>query len=185
MIPSDNVLASKEESDKARYREMLESVAAATEDNASDFKPVLSEKKPVFRPEVQGEEVGAGLLSRMGQLLQNSLSTDNAADDTNNQQNSMIASLSDEDMKGRYYYDKLDFTPIDAEKHMALRKAYIEGLVWNLKYYYEGCVSWDWYYPYHYGKRSFLVFNMRFKKFIDSPRNAIFIAIETYCRATT
>ena len=39
----------------------------------------------------------------------------------------------------------------DAEKHLALRKAYIAGLMWNLEYYYKGCVSWSWYYPYHYG----------------------------------
>ena len=49
------------------------------------------------------------------------------------------------------YYDKFGFTPVDAEKHTALRKAYIEGLVWNLEYYYKGCTSWEWYYPYHYG----------------------------------
>ena len=49
------------------------------------------------------------------------------------------------------YYDKFGFTPVDAEKHRALRKAYIEGLVWNLEYYYKGCTSWEWYYPYHYG----------------------------------
>jgi hypothetical protein len=55
------------------------------------------------------------------------------------------------DIKGRYYYDKFGFTPFDAEKHTALRKAYVEGLAWNLKYYYEGCPSWEWYYPFHYG----------------------------------
>ena len=55
------------------------------------------------------------------------------------------------DLKGRYYYDKFKFSPMDAEKHVALRKAYIEGLVWNLQYYYKGCVCWDWFYPYHYG----------------------------------
>ena len=56
------------------------------------------------------------------------------------------------DLKGRYYYEKFKFSPLDAEKHIALRKSYIEGLVWNLQYYYKGCPSWDWYYPYHYGK---------------------------------
>jgi 5'-3' exonuclease/20S proteasome alpha/beta subunit len=55
------------------------------------------------------------------------------------------------DLKGRYYYDKFGFTPLDVESHLQLRKSYLEGLVWNLEYYYGGCISWDWFYPYHYG----------------------------------
>lgn len=31
-----------------------------------------------------------------------------------------------------------------------IKKFYIEGLVWNYSYYYKGCVSWDWFYPFYY-----------------------------------
>jgi 5'-3' exoribonuclease 2 len=57
----------------------------------------------------------------------------------------------EKDFKGRYYYEKLKLTPLDIEKHHALRQAYIEGLMWCLAYYYRGCISWGWFYPYHYG----------------------------------
>jgi 5'-3' exonuclease len=57
----------------------------------------------------------------------------------------------EKDYKGRYYFEKLHLTPVNISEHMALRKAYIEGLLWCLAYYYRGCISWGWYYPYHYG----------------------------------
>ena len=57
----------------------------------------------------------------------------------------------DKDFKGRYYYEKLKLTPLDIEEHHKLRQAYIEGLMWCLAYYYRGCISWGWFYPYHYG----------------------------------
>jgi len=55
------------------------------------------------------------------------------------------------DFKGRYYFEKLEFTPVDIDDHLALRQSYIEGLMWCLAYYYRGCISWGWFYPYHYG----------------------------------
>ena len=55
------------------------------------------------------------------------------------------------DFKGRYYYEKLHFLPVNVEEHSALCKSYIEGLMWCLAYYYRGCISWGWFYPYHYG----------------------------------
>jgi len=58
---------------------------------------------------------------------------------------------SEKDFKGRYYFEKLTFLPIDIDRHALLRKSYIEGLMWCLAYYYRGCISWGWFYPYHYG----------------------------------
>ena len=58
---------------------------------------------------------------------------------------------SDKDHKGRYYFEKLHLKPTDVEGHLALRKSYIEGLIWCLAYYYRGCISWGWFFPYHYG----------------------------------
>lgn len=61
-----------------------------------------------------------------------------------------LVSSNQKDYKGRYYYEKLHFKPIDKERHWNLCKSYIEGLQWCLAYYYQGCISWSWFYPYHY-----------------------------------
>ncbi len=53
--------------------------------------------------------------------------------------------------KARYYDDP--FKKADIAKGGGLQRmchAYVQGLVWVLKYYYAGCPSWNWYYPFHY-----------------------------------
>jgi len=161
--PSDAIIQSKEEADRMRYRRMMASSllrkqqheegeqdddSEGDDEEAVKFQPVMS-NHPRFDPQSKSKDeneddatVEALMTKRLGSLLQISVSDEAAFKDM---------AIDDQDLKGRYYYDKFGLTPFDAEKHMALRKAYVEGLVWNLKYYYEGCPSWEWYYPYHYG----------------------------------
>jgi len=152
-IPDEEVLLSKEAEDRQKYREMLQSLQV-DEAVGGEFSPVLSKADVVtsnsFQPSTkeEDEEVEEGLVARMSNLLQFSIKGGATSEDGV----SPLIAVDDQDLKGRYYYDKFGFTPFDAQKHIALRKAYIEGLVWNLKYYYEGCISWEWYYPYHYGE---------------------------------
>ncbi|KAJ1514202.1 hypothetical protein HMI55_004877 [Coelomomyces lativittatus] len=53
--------------------------------------------------------------------------------------------------KTQYYIKKLEFPKDDLmPKIHQLACDYIRGLQWVLSYYYEGLVSWSWYFPYHY-----------------------------------
>ncbi|CEP60706.1 ssRNA exonuclease RAT1 LALA0_S01e17106g [Lachancea lanzarotensis] len=51
----------------------------------------------------------------------------------------------------RYYTAKfhVEDKDIDALRKEVVR-SYVEGISWVLLYYYQGCASWNWYYPYHY-----------------------------------
>uniref|UniRef100_A0A0N5A7Q7 5'-3' exoribonuclease n=1 Tax=Syphacia muris TaxID=451379 RepID=A0A0N5A7Q7_9BILA len=52
--------------------------------------------------------------------------------------------------KDRYYESKFGVATDNIEFRRKVAWAFVEGLCWVLKYYYQGCVSWDWYFPYHY-----------------------------------
>lgn len=53
--------------------------------------------------------------------------------------------------KDRYYTDKCKAD--DVKNHGGrehLFRSYVVGLCWVMKYYYVGCPSWKWYFPFHY-----------------------------------
>ncbi len=54
------------------------------------------------------------------------------------------------DFKGRYYYEKFGILPADTGMHNHLQMCYLEGLQWCMAYYYKGCISWSWFFPFHY-----------------------------------
>ncbi|KAL2116977.1 hypothetical protein VTJ04DRAFT_9145 [Mycothermus thermophilus] len=58
--------------------------------------------------------------------------------------------LWEEGYADRYYEQKFKVDPKDIEFRHKVARAYVEGLAWVLKYYFQGCPSWEWFYPYHY-----------------------------------
>jgi len=59
--------------------------------------------------------------------------------------------LHEKGWKDRYYTDKCKADDVAAHggrEH--LFRSYVTGLCWVMKYYYDGCPSWKWFYPFHY-----------------------------------
>ena len=52
--------------------------------------------------------------------------------------------------KDRYYESKFDVGSDCIDFRYKVGHQYVRGLCWVLQYYYQGCASWDWYFPYHY-----------------------------------
>ena len=51
----------------------------------------------------------------------------------------------------QYYTNKFHIEEDDLEDFLSkIGKAYLEGINWVYKYYYTGCPSWGWFYPFHY-----------------------------------
>jgi 5'-3' exoribonuclease 1 len=51
--------------------------------------------------------------------------------------------------KDNYYRETFEFGYATEDRKRAL-SVYLHGLQWVLHYYFHGCVSWAWFYPYHY-----------------------------------
>ena len=53
--------------------------------------------------------------------------------------------------KEHFYRSKFDCDAMDAlDLRNKVRDYFVEGLLWNMAYYYQGCTSWEWFYPYYY-----------------------------------
>ncbi|XP_050071832.1 5'-3' exoribonuclease 2 homolog [Anopheles maculipalpis] len=58
--------------------------------------------------------------------------------------------LWEDGFKDRYYESKFDVMPQNIKFRQTVAWEYVRGLCWVLQYYYQGCASWEWYFPYHY-----------------------------------
>lgn len=58
--------------------------------------------------------------------------------------------LWEEGWKQRYYKRKFDVDSTDESFRRKVVQSYVEGLCWVLRYYYQGCASWKWFFPFHY-----------------------------------
>ncbi|XP_074653880.1 5'-3' exoribonuclease 1-like isoform X2 [Tubulanus polymorphus] len=52
--------------------------------------------------------------------------------------------------KRNYYMEKLEYPEVTPEVLQEQAHCYVLGIQWILNYYYNGVVSWGWYYPHHY-----------------------------------
>ncbi|KAH8816297.1 putative 3' exoribonuclease [Xylogone sp. PMI_703] len=115
--------------------------------------------KDVTTAEEQTSQVSGSVLGkRKAELLDNN---DNGTPGHNTPQSSSpqtpneepaldTVRLWEEGYADRYYEQKFKVSPKDIEFRHKVARAYAEGLAWVLLYYFQGCPSWEWYYPYHY-----------------------------------
>ncbi|CDW54776.1 5' 3' exoribonuclease 2 [Trichuris trichiura] len=52
--------------------------------------------------------------------------------------------------KERYFLSKMQAGAEEPLFRSRVAFHYVEGLCWVLRYYYQGCASWNWFYPFHY-----------------------------------
>lgn len=101
------------------------------------------------------------------------LGSESDADESSSEEENGFMNSTEFDLCKRNYYErKLDLKVVTKEIVREHTFAYIEALQWNLYYYYDGCQSWSWYYPYHYAPyvsdiKNFKDFKIKFPK--DKP----------------
>lgn len=147
-----------QETQKRMTHDMIVSGAAAVKDANAANKSAASVLKEKLRAGTNGSEAPEG-------SQPSSLGKRKADDSLENQSNSTGAStpadamadgpddpvrLWEEGYQDRYYQLKFHRSPGDIEFRHQVAHAYVEGLAWVLLYYFQGCPSWEWYYPYHY-----------------------------------
>ncbi|ALC47921.1 Rat1 [Drosophila busckii] len=113
-------------------------------------------EKSVFGPTAVGPDCGGGksitnykqeaAAVRQGATKRTSSEAHLDDDEENNDE----VRLWEDGFKNRYYESKFDVCPENLQFRYAVALQYVRGLCWVLKYYYQGCASWNWYFPYHY-----------------------------------
>ena len=106
----------------------------------------LSSFKRRDRTELEAKEAHEELLQQaFEEAYQEAMRTELSADNSTS---------NDKDHRSRYYFDKFQVIPNTSDFNNLMDDlcvSYLQGLMWCLAYYVKGCISWNWFYPYHYG----------------------------------
>lgn len=68
----------------------------------------------------------------------------------------------------KYYRNKYWVSGDDNRIIPVICYKYVEGICWVMKYYFQGCASWSWYYPFHYAPFATDIYRWVKKDFVFS-----------------
>ncbi|KAI6084353.1 exoribonuclease Dhp1 [Hypoxylon rubiginosum] len=97
-----------------------------------------------------GEEPASALGKRKASMIEEDNASTPASSTTADEEPGDSVRLWEDGYADRYYEQKFHVDPKDVEFRRKVARAYVEGLAWVLRYYFQGCPSWEWFYPYHY-----------------------------------
>ena len=126
-------------------------------DNEINLNNIAGEITSIEKDEDIKKDFGLEVLKNYGETKYNQLIKEEIQEENNNQIEQYIDNikLGEIGWKDRYYMEKFRISPKNNIQYLSnlkkiIKKYYIEGLFWVFEYYYNGCISWSWFYPFHY-----------------------------------
>ncbi|XP_042602032.1 5'-3' exoribonuclease 2 [Cyprinus carpio] len=179
-VAEDNIFKKRKDDDESFKRRMKEKKKRMKAHQGPSFVPggqfapqalggrdrpiaVQNARQSAYEMRMQGNQRNQDAAQSLRAMMRNGKSPAGASNDMDNRGVKRKAEDSDsepepednvrlweEGWKQRYYKTKFDVDATDDEFRKKVVQSYVEGLCWVLRYYYQGCASWKWYFPFHY-----------------------------------
>lgn len=118
-----------------------------TDDRAASTDPVKDSPSAAIKRKAELMDDDSGTPGRNTPV---SVGSQQNGDESDDQPPEDTVRLWEEGYADRYYEQKFKVDAKNINFRHKVAQAYVEGLCWVLLYYFQGCPSWTWYYPYHY-----------------------------------
>ncbi|XP_060826692.1 5'-3' exoribonuclease 2 homolog [Bombus pascuorum] len=124
--------------------------------------PVQNARYEAYQMRVRGQNYHTSAKGSSREMLESMMRPENSTNQAVKRKREIVEDDSDDDQvhdevrlwedgfKDRYYESKFDVSPDNLAFRNNVALQYVRGLCWVLRYYYQGCASWKWYFPYHY-----------------------------------
>lgn len=128
------------------YEKRDQIAAAAAKDDAVE----IQKKRRIDKDVIQADKKYGGMTAEEAVKARIKENVENQLEKYREEVQDVVR-LGEPGWKTRYYTDKMKADDIEhGGGREKVFQSYIEGLCWVMKYYYSGCASWQWFYPFHY-----------------------------------